>query len=89
MPALVLTGEFDPVTRPADGHLAAASLPRAVVLDVRAASHAALYADDCTRGLVAAFLDDPARPLDRACLAERAPLRFVTEGALAEALADR
>ena len=87
VPALVLTGEFDPITRPADGHLAAATLARAQVLDVHAASHAALYADECTAALAAAFLAEPAAPLDPACLAQRPPLRFVTTGSLADALA--
>jgi len=85
VPTLVLTGEFDPVTRPADGHLAAATLARATVLDVHAASHA----DDCTQNLVATFLADPTQPLDTACLAERAALRFVTEGTLEEAMKGR
>ncbi len=84
---LVLSGAFDPVTRPADGHLAAATLPNAQVLDVPAASHAALHADACMRDLAAAFLAAPMVPLDAACIEERPPLRFVTEGTLAEALA--
>ncbi len=87
IPALLLTGEFDPITRPVDGHLAAATLSRAQVLDVRAASHAALYADACTYGLAAAFLDAPTATHDASCLAERPPLRFVTDGRLADALA--
>ncbi len=87
VPTLVFTGEFDPVTRPADGHLAAATLSRAQVLDVPAASHAALYADACTRDLAAAFLDHPTAPLDASCLDGRPALQFVTTGTLQQSLA--
>jgi hypothetical protein len=78
VPALILAGEFDPVTPRRYGALAAAGLPRATLVELPAASHGTARLTECTRTLVARFLDDPTASLDVGCVEGMEPLRFET-----------
>lgn len=80
VPVLLYGGEFDPATPYDDAVLAAKTLPNGTLVYVPGASHAAFSLDDCTRGIAHAFLDDPARKPDLACLAQRKPTVFPAEG---------
>jgi len=82
VPALLYGGEFDPATPYDDAVLAGKNLPKATLVFVPGASHAAFALDDCTRGIAHAFLASPTNAPDLACLRQRPATRFPTEGLL-------
>ncbi|MGI9017105.1 MAG: alpha/beta fold hydrolase [Euzebya sp.] len=69
--ALVLTGEFDPLSPPAWGASAAALFDQARVVQIDGAGHRVHDIDDCTLDLVAAFLDRPRAPVVDGCAVQR------------------
>lgn len=75
VPALVLSGVLDPITPPAWGALAAASLPNATHI-VTPLSHSTVLEDACIDAIVRAFLDDPAGPVDTSCVSGIDPPQF-------------
>jgi pimeloyl-ACP methyl ester carboxylesterase len=76
VPTLLLSGEADPVTPPADAERAAQGLTHHRHLVLAGEGHGQL-ATGCVPRLMATFLDDP-RPdaLDAACLAQHRPAPF-------------
>lgn len=68
IPTLVLSGEFDPVTPPSWGDLAAQALSRRYVYTVRGGGHAVSSFDDCVLHVVNQFLDDPGLEPDATCI---------------------
>jgi len=77
-PALILAGAFDPITPVEFGRAALADLPNGSLLVDPAAAHAvAGRADRCILGLALLFLSAPEQPVDRACLAQIRPVRWV------------
>jgi pimeloyl-ACP methyl ester carboxylesterase len=68
VPALVLAGEYDPVTPPTWGQRAADHLGASQMIDIPGAGHAAITTGDCVDGIVAAFIDDPGRTADASCV---------------------
>ncbi len=79
VPALLITGELDPVTPPSNGRLAAELLERATLIEVPHRSHGNAGSTECTRGIVLSFLARPEQPPDTACVSEIPPLPFVTD----------
>ena len=77
VPSLLLVGENDPITPPAYAVEAARTLTDARLIVLPGVSHNALSGGGaCAAALTDAFLDDPAAPLDRACLKQLAPPDF-------------
>ena len=79
IPTLLFAGEFDPITPPAFGRLAADSLPNSTFIEVPAVAHGAVPFNECTKDIMGAFLDQPAASLDTSCIATIAPVRFTTD----------
>lgn len=79
VPALLISGEYDPVTPPAWGELAAETLPNSVHVVIPNASHDA-FTTDCATELAVAFLNDPAAELDTACAEPQAGIAFALPG---------
>lgn len=78
-PALLLSGEADPVTPPAWAEVAARHLPRARLLTLPGQGHGVL-GRGCMPRLVAAFLEaGSAEGLDDGCLARVAPPPFFVD----------
>jgi pimeloyl-ACP methyl ester carboxylesterase len=78
IPTLMLAGEFDPNARPAASRGVAALIGRHVQwVEVAGAGHSVRSASPCVAAMVAAFFADPGRPVDAACAARPAPLRFL------------
>ncbi len=67
IPALLLAGQFDPVTPPSYAHLAAETLANSTVLEFTGSAHGVLD-EGCAMDTVAAFLDDPAGKPDTSCV---------------------
>jgi pimeloyl-ACP methyl ester carboxylesterase len=70
IPTLVMSGEFDPITPPDWGRHAAESLEKAFFYEYPGLGHGTSVVDNCPRGMLTAFLTDPTRPPEDACLAE-------------------
>jgi hypothetical protein len=79
VPALVLAGEFDPITPPSHARLAAETLTNHTLLEVPSRGHAVVPTTACTRGIMEDFMDDPTAPLHTRCVAEIPPVAFVTD----------
>jgi acyl-homoserine-lactone acylase len=80
-PALILTGEFDPVTHRAYGPHVAVGLDRAQLVEIPGGAHVEAIASPCATRIMLDFLNDPELPVDKACLATMPPLRFLTDPA--------
>jgi len=76
VPALILTGEYDPVTPPAYGRLAAETLSHSTFFELPGIGHGTLNGTACAVDLAFAFQSDPSRPPDASCIDEIPPLRF-------------
>jgi pimeloyl-ACP methyl ester carboxylesterase len=79
VPALVLAGEIDPITPPAWAFTTVESLSNGRPFVFPGVGHGVDRSSACARGLVAAFLDDPAAELDATCIDETPPIAFVTD----------
>lgn len=82
IPTLVFSGEYDPVCPPVFGHLTAKTLLHSEVIVVPAASHAAMYTNDCTRNIAKYFYQNPSKKPDVSCIPKREKIKFVTTGVL-------
>lgn len=79
VPVLVLNGEYDPITPPAWGDLAAESLSSGYSFTFPGVGHGAAATSSCADSIIAAFLADPDSKPSGACIATLAPPRFVTD----------
>ena len=68
VPTLLLAGAYDPITRPGNADVVAASLTNEVSFLLPDEGHG-LVSTPCGAELVAAFLDDPSETPDDACIA--------------------
>jgi pimeloyl-ACP methyl ester carboxylesterase len=68
IPALVLTGQFDPITPPAWGRLAAESLENSFFFEFPGVGHGVALSNECPAGIALAFLDDPGQEPARGCV---------------------
>lgn len=70
IPALVLAGEFDPVTPPAWSRLAAETLSNSFFYEFPGLAHGIMRADACGLEIGLQFLDDPLTEPDSSCIAD-------------------
>jgi pimeloyl-ACP methyl ester carboxylesterase len=83
VPALLLTGQNDPIAPPAFAAEAARGLRRARLLVVPGVGHNALSGGGrCTGQIAAAFLAEPGGPLDLGCLDRLGPPAFSPPSAM-------
>jgi pimeloyl-ACP methyl ester carboxylesterase len=80
IPALVLAGQYDPVTPPAWGRHAAETLENSFFFEFPGMGHAVGLAHDCPREMLLAFIDDPDAAPDGACIAGLDLPDFVVPG---------
>jgi pimeloyl-ACP methyl ester carboxylesterase len=80
IPTLIYAGSLDPATPVIDAYQALRFLTRATLVEVRGTAHGPMPVDECTRGIAEAFLANPGRTPDTACVAKRAPIDFATTG---------
>jgi pimeloyl-ACP methyl ester carboxylesterase len=84
IPTLIISGEFDPVCPPLFAGITSKTLPNSTVMIVPSASHAAFFADECTRSVGAMFYLHPENKINLECLVKRKQIEFVTSGILSE-----
>jgi len=70
VPALVMVGEFDPITPPAWAERAAETLSHGYFFEYPGVEHGASASPGCPRQMMIAFLDDPTAVPDNACIAD-------------------
>jgi pimeloyl-ACP methyl ester carboxylesterase len=80
IPTLVMQGAFDTQTAPSWGALMAASLPRGRLVFLPETGHGTLAFSQCAKDIGAAFLEDPAAPLDDRCAAALTPAFLLPDG---------
>jgi hypothetical protein len=67
VPTLVLSGQFDPVTPPAWGQLAASTLSKGTYILIPGAGHGSSLTELCPRRLALSFFADPSTAPDASC----------------------
>jgi pimeloyl-ACP methyl ester carboxylesterase len=77
VPALLISGEFDPITPPSGAYEAAQTLSQATELVVPRGGHTPSVLSPCARATIVRFLDEPQRPPDASCLAQEAAQPFL------------
>jgi pimeloyl-ACP methyl ester carboxylesterase len=78
IPTLVMAGQFDPITPPSYGALAAESLNRVYFFEFPGIGHGVSVAGVCPTSIMQAFLNDPLRKPNSACIRRMAGPDFVT-----------
>lgn len=76
IPALVLAGEFDPITPPAWGRMTAGHLSHAYFYEFPGNGHWVTRSSRCALSMALAFWEDPSAAPDAACLQSQSSLRF-------------
>ena len=76
IPALLLTGSYDPITPPVFARGAAEGLASSHVVEFANVGHGVLGSHPCASEVVAAFFADPVKPPRPACLGEIQPPDF-------------
>jgi pimeloyl-ACP methyl ester carboxylesterase len=79
LPTLVLAGQFDPITPPSQGYRAAETLGHATVVEFPGYGHGVL-SEGCAMTIMAAFVDNPAAPVDTSCVVAMGPASFTPPG---------
>jgi len=75
VPALLLSGNYDPITPPAWAELAAETLAQGQTLMMPAVGHGVIRSSACVTRLAASYLDAPTQSLTETC-ADDKPLSF-------------
>jgi pimeloyl-ACP methyl ester carboxylesterase len=68
IPTLVLSGQYDPITPPGWGRLAARTLDHSFFFEFPGVGHGVIRSNDCGRQIGLQFLDDPTVRPDASCL---------------------
>ncbi|NDJ78911.1 MAG: alpha/beta hydrolase [Chloroflexi bacterium] len=76
IPTLIMSGEFDPITPPSWGLLAAETLPNSYAYEYPGVGHGSSFSHPCPLEMMQAFLDDPKGPPAAGCIASMDPLPF-------------
>jgi len=79
VPTLLITGDYDPITPPANARLAMETLPNSTLVVVPGEGHAAITTRECTQDLAARFLADPGKELATKCVGELPAPQFITQ----------
>ena len=80
IPTIIYAGSLDPAVPVIDAYQALRFLSSATLVEVKDAAHAPSGIDECTRGIMMAFLDKPEVGPDTTCLAKRGFTPFAADG---------
>ncbi|MFN8420464.1 MAG: alpha/beta hydrolase [Anaerolineae bacterium] len=70
IPTLVVAGEFDPITPAKWAQSAASHLPNSFYFLFPGGGHGVIDLNDCSKGVMQAFLDDPTQEPETSCIAD-------------------
>ena len=76
IPALLLSGNFDPITPPAYADLAFETLTLSYNYVLPHVGHGVLRSDDCALAIALEFIAEPMREPDSGCIARTQPIEF-------------
>ena len=80
IPTLIIAGEYDPITPPDWGRLAAKTLSHSYVFEFPGSGHGQLFGRHaCAAAIAASFFDDPANAPDSSCIASLGEPKFLTQ----------
>jgi len=80
IPTVVLAGEYDPITPPDWGRLAAKTLSRSHVFEFPGSGHGELFGrHDCAAAIAASFFADPSKDPDSGCVAGLGEPEFLAQ----------
>ena len=82
VPALLLSGFYDPITPPEFADVVAESLLNAYVFVEPTGSHGVAFDNACTNEILRQFLENPLQHPDTSCESEIVPTEFVESSAL-------
>ena len=68
LPALILSGEYDPITPPAWGRLAAETLDHSFFYEFPGIGHGVMRSNECGLEIGLSFLDHPTVAPDATCI---------------------
>jgi pimeloyl-ACP methyl ester carboxylesterase len=77
IPALILQGEYDPVTAPANGMLAAQTLSKSYFFLFPGLGHGVQAHSNCPNVIMFTFLDKPTEKPDASCISSISEPTFV------------
>lgn len=77
VPVLLLSGNFDPITPPANAERVAATLPHSFSFTFPNTGHGALNSEKCAEQIANAFLNDPSQRPDATCIDALKPPAFI------------
>lgn len=80
IPALLMAGQYDPITPPSWARRAAATLVNGYLFEYPATGHGASLSGECPRRMMLAFLEDPTTAPDDGCIAQMGGPAFVVPG---------
>jgi pimeloyl-ACP methyl ester carboxylesterase len=75
-PTLIVTGEYDPITPPANGQEVARTLSHSYFFQFPGQGHGQQYSSGCSDQIIAAFEDNPDLQPDGSCIAQMAEPAF-------------
>lgn len=78
VPTLLLSGQFDPITPPANAERVAATLSNHFAFTFPNTGHGALNSEKCAEKIAHEFLNDPSQKPDARCIESLKPPAFVT-----------
>ena len=84
LPTLVVAGEYDPITPPSWGALAAETLDNSYFYEFPGLAHGVTTANECAQGIALEFLADPTSEPDGTCVATLGGPDFYIPGAPVE-----
>lgn len=70
IPTLILEGEYDPITSPSYGEMAAKTLSHSYSFQFPGTGHGVRWTSYCPDSMVWSFLDNPTQKLDAICIAQ-------------------
>lgn len=76
LPTLVLAGEYDPITPPANGKEVAQDLSHSYFFQFPGTGHGVHYTDTCPDSIIVAFLKQPSVEPDASCIASMSEPTF-------------
>jgi pimeloyl-ACP methyl ester carboxylesterase len=74
---LITTGEYDPITPPANGQEAAKTLSHSYFFEFPGQGHGQLYSSSCSDQIIFAFEDNPLVQPDSSCIGLMTEPQFV------------
>jgi pimeloyl-ACP methyl ester carboxylesterase len=78
IPTLVMAGQYDPITPPAYGHMAAKTIKGSYMFEFPGVGHGASVGDICPYRVAIAFFDNPKTRPDIGCVSTMTEPHFVT-----------